>query len=58
MVPVDVFRKFSANGAVPEVVLALNWATGALDGPDGVVALTSLEKPLWVCAASYAVAAK
>ena len=40
IVPVDVFRKFMASGAGPEVVLALNWATGA---PEGTVALTSFE---------------
>ena len=55
IVPVEVFRKFRASGAVPEVVLALNWATGVLEG---TVAATSLEKPLCVCAASYAVVAK
>jgi N-acetylmuramic acid 6-phosphate (MurNAc-6-P) etherase len=55
MVPVDVLVKFSASGTVPDVVLALNWATGALYG---MVALASLEKPLSVCDALYAVAAK
>ena len=42
MLPVDVFVKFIASGAPPDVVLALKLATGA---PDGVVVPTSLEKP-------------
>ncbi len=55
MVPMDAFKKFRTSGAVPDVVLALNWAIGALKG---TVALTSLEKPLCACDPSYAVTAK
>ncbi len=55
MVPVDEFEKFRASGAVPDVVLALNCATGALYA---TVAPTSLEGPLCVCDASYAVTTK
>ncbi len=42
--PFDASVKLTVNGEVPEVGAALNSATGAV--PPGVVALTSLEKPL------------
>jgi hypothetical protein len=40
MEPVDVFVKFIASGATPDVALAVKLATGAADG---TVAVTSFE---------------
>jgi hypothetical protein len=37
IVPVEVLVKFTLSGVVPEVVLAVNWATGATAAAETVM---------------------